>query len=105
MSAPASPARDPAADRCCSWQSPDAERAQGAVLIELGEALLLPLVRHVEAAALVAEEKVVDAEHTQPEADLGAQRIEPRVEGLLGNAELGNPHRHDARGAPDKQAD
>ena len=40
---------------------------------ELRQAFLLPLISHVEAAALVVEEQIVDAEHAHAQAHLGAQ--------------------------------
>ena len=39
----------------------------------------------------------------KPEADLGADRIQVGIEGLFGDRKVGQPHRHDAAAAPDKQ--
>ena len=58
---------------------------------------------HEEAAALVVEAEIVDAQHAHAEADLRADRVERRVERFFGDAEVGDAHRHDAVLAPDEQ--
>ena len=65
---------------------PGAAPASRSLLLQIG---------HEQVPPLLVEAEVVDAEHAHAEADLGADRVELRVEGLLGDAELGDPHRHD----------
>ena len=54
-------------------------------------------------AAAVLEAEVVDVQHAQAEAHLRADRVQLRVERLLGDAKLGDAHRHDAVPAPHEQ--
>src|SRR6266542_974218 len=62
------------------------------------ELLFLLEVRHEEAAAFVLEAEVVYRKNPQSQADLGLDRVERRIERLLGDAELGDPHRDHAGG-------
>ena len=80
---------------------PSAAKLAGCTLRR--ELLLALQVRHEEAAALVREAEVVDAQHAQAEAHLRADRVERRVERFLGDAEVGDAHRHDAALAPDEE--
>src|SRR5437773_1091576 len=97
----------PRFERCrcsvCSWDAGDAERGQCRALAFAGELLLLLLVSHVKTAAFMLEAEVVHAQDAQAEADLGADRIQVRVERFLRDAELRDAHRHDAVLAPDEE--
>ena len=50
------------------------------------------------------EAQVINAQHTQTDAYLGTDGIQFRVKGLFRHVELGDPHRNDARLAPDADA-
>src|SRR5260370_30281323 len=86
-----------------SWDPPDSGRGERSEIIHSRQPLFVLLVSHVEASRLVVEIEVVDREHTHPQTDLRTDRIERRIEGFLGDTELGQTHRNNAIGAPDKQ--
>ena len=46
--------------------------------------------------------QVVDGEHAQADAHLRADRIQVRIEGLLGDREIRDAHRRHAIAAPDE---
>lgn len=64
------------------------------------QAFLALLIDHVKMSALVAEAEIADMEDFKAKRDLGANRVEHAVEGLLGDREIGDAHRHHALLAP-----
>src|SRR5690606_17550566 len=65
-----------------------------------GEQFLRLQVRHEEPAAAVVEAEVVDGQHAQRQRHLRANRIQVRIEELLGDLQRVEPHGHDAASAP-----
>ena len=71
-------------------QAVDAERRERSAPALGRQRFLRALIADEQVAAPVREAEIVDRQHAQTEADLGADRIERRVERLLGDGEVGD---------------
>ena len=79
------------------------ERREARRLHLAGELLLALQVGHEEAAALGREAEVVDRQHAQRRLTLARIGLSDGIEGLLGDAEVGDLDRHDAALAPHEE--
>src|SRR5271163_2240149 len=86
-----------------SWNPSQSKRAERSRLYEFRQAFLLLLIRHVEAASLVAEIQVIDGQYPHAETHFRADGIECGIERFFGDAEVRDAYGHDAIGAPDEQ--
>src|ERR1039458_6506127 len=68
-----------------------------------GQLLFVRQISHEEMAARMGEAKIINVQYAQPQADLGADRIKIRVERLLRQQKISEPHRNHTVLAPDKQ--